>query len=440
MFHSYAFDFSVWEIWGALLYGGKLVVVSYETSRTPSAFYQLLVDEQVTILNQTPSAFEQLQQAEALFAGSSTKTPGALRAVIFGGEALELGRLRPWLQRHGDEHPQLINMYGITETTVHVTYRRIRWEDVEQGRGSVIGRAIPDLQLYVLNRWLQPVPIGVAGQLYVGGAGLAAGYLQREELTAQRFIRSPFSQGDQRLYQTGDLVRYRSNGELEYLGRIDQQVKIRGFRIELGEIEDRLLKLAGIRACTVQVSSDAQGDKRLVGYIVQEEEGTWETGSLRQQLRTDLPDYMVPSLFISLPELPLTANGKLDRNALPSPEKAATHTIRECVAPRDPVEEIVVDLWKDILGLETISVYDNFFEIGGHSLLATRLLSHLRQLLQLDVPLRDLFEKPVLADFALHLQSFAVDETADAEAAEMLAEIEQLSEQEVEQYFLEKNA
>ncbi|GER91695.1 hypothetical protein KDW_58570 [Dictyobacter vulcani] len=423
-----------------MLYGGKLVVVSYETSRTPSALYQLLLREQVTVLNQTPSAFEQLQQVDATFE-PMINSALALRFVIFGGEALDLSRLRPWLQRHGDEQPQLINMYGITETTVHVTYRRIRWEDVEQGRASVIGRAIPDLQLYVLNSALQPVPIGVAGQLYVGGAGLASGYLNRADLTAQRFIQSPFTSEKQRLYQTGDMVRYRADGELEYLGRMDQQVKIRGFRIELGEIENQLLKLPGIQACTVQVAADAQGGKRLIGYLVQEEDSAWETGVLRRQLQAVLPDYMLPALFITLPELPLTANGKLDRRALPAPDKAASQGTREFVAPRDPVEEIVVDLWKEVLGLEAVSIYDNFFEIGGHSLLATQLLSHLRELLQLDIPLRDLFEKPVLADFAQHLQTFAVDDEAvDAEAAAMLAEIEQLSEQEVEQYFLEHNA
>ncbi|WP_338247660.1 amino acid adenylation domain-containing protein [Dictyobacter halimunensis] len=438
LFHSYAFDFSVWEIWGALLHGGKLVVVSYETSRTPEAFYLLLLREQVTVLNQTPSAFEQLQQVDASYE-PEINSALALRYVIFGGEALELERLRLWLQRHGDEQPQLINMYGITETTVHVTYRRIRWEDVEQGRGSLIGCAMPDLQLYVLGERLQPVPVGVAGQLYVGGAGLASGYLHREALTAQRFIQSPFGGPGERLYQTGDLVRYRGAGELEYLGRIDQQVKIRGFRIELGEIESQLRKLPGIRGCTVQVAADGRGGKRLVGYLVQEEESNWETGALRRQLQTVLPDYMLPSLFISLSELPLTANGKLDRRALPTPEQAASQGARELVAPRDAVEEIVADLWKEILGLEMISIYDNFFEIGGHSLLATQLLSHLRQMLQIDVPLRDLFEKPVLADFAAHLQSFDVDED-DAEATAMLAEIEQLSEQEVAQYFLEKNA
>src|ERR1019366_8418210 len=263
LFHSYAFDFSVWEIWGAWLYGGKLLVVSYETSRTPAALYRLLVQQQVTVLNQTPSAFRQLQQAEEM---QPEELPAlALRYIIFGGEALELQSLRPWLQRHGDQQPQLINMYGITETTVHVTYRRLRWSDIEQASGSLIGRAIPDLQVYVLNEGLQPLPIGVAGQLYVGGAGLAQGYLRREDLTRQRFLANPFAQG--RLYQTGDLVRYRHNGELEYLGRCDQQVKVRGFRIELGEIEARLLNIEGIRACTVQVYTERDQSKRLVGYV-----------------------------------------------------------------------------------------------------------------------------------------------------------------------------
>src|SRR6185295_9636152 len=226
LFHSYAFDFSVWEIWGALLYGGRLVVVPYQVSRSPEAFCELLSREQVTVLNQTPSAFRQLIQAE-----ETVQLPRklALRLVIFGGEALELQSLKPWFERHGDQRPQLVNMYGITETTVHVTYRPLSKQDAVHAASSRIGIPIPDLEVYVLDRELNPVPFGIPGEMYVGGAGLARNYLNRPELTAERFVPNPFTeQPGERLYKTGDLVRVVA-GELEYLGRIDQQVKIRGF-------------------------------------------------------------------------------------------------------------------------------------------------------------------------------------------------------------------
>ncbi|WP_157119448.1 amino acid adenylation domain-containing protein, partial [Azohydromonas lata] len=234
LFHSYAFDFSVWEMFGALCTGGRLVVVPFWVSRSPEDFLQLLRTQRVTVLNQTPSAFGQLVHTPGL-AGVEDL---ALRTVIFGGEALEPGSLRPWLERFGDERPQLVNMYGITETTVHVTHRRIRWADLGPQQRSPVGVAIPDLGLQILDAQLNPVPIGVAGELHVAGAGLARGYLQRPGLTAERFIAT---EGGERLYRTGDLVRWSGEGQLEYLGRIDHQVKVRGFRIELGEIEAQLL-------------------------------------------------------------------------------------------------------------------------------------------------------------------------------------------------------
>ncbi len=256
LFHSYAFDFSVWELWGALLYGGRLVIVPYLVSRSPDAFYQLLVNEQVTVLNQTPSAFRQLNHAEANSTGSPTDL--ALRLVIFGGEALELQSLKPWYERHGDQRPLLVNMYGITETTVHVTYRALSFADVLEKKGSVIGGPIPDLQVYVLDAYMQPVPLGVIGEMYVGGDGCARGYSGQPALTATRFVPHPFSTkpGD-RLYRTGDRARYLANGDLEYLGRIDHQVKIRGFRIELGEIETVLQSHAGVREAVVLAREDS---------------------------------------------------------------------------------------------------------------------------------------------------------------------------------------
>ncbi|MEH2068925.1 MAG: amino acid adenylation domain-containing protein [Nostoc sp.] len=265
MFHSYAFDFSVWEIWGALLYGGRLVVVPYLVRRDPESFYELLCQQKVTVLNQTPSAFRQLIQAEQSMVTVSDLN---LRLVIFGGEALEPKSLQPWFERHGDQLPQLVNMYGITETTVHVTYRPLSKADLH-GTASVIGRPILDLQVYVLDEHQQPVPIGVGGEMYVGGEGVARGYLNRHELTQQRFISHPFSKNPQgRLYKTGDKARYLPNGELEYLGRIDQQVKIRGFRIELGEIEAALTQHLAVGETIVIAREDDPGNKRLVAYIV----------------------------------------------------------------------------------------------------------------------------------------------------------------------------
>src|SRR5215510_2830024 len=232
LFHSYAFDFSVWEVWGALLSGGKLVIVPYWVSRSPENFYALLGRERVTVLNQTPSAFRQLSRIDAAQDGAE---PLSLRVVIFGGEALERASLADWMDRHGEVQPRLINMYGITETTVHVTYHALTLPDARRETGSVIGEPIPDLQLYLLDKNLEPVPLGVCGEMYVGGGGLARGYLNRAELTAERFTPDPFGrEAGARLYRTGDLARRLGNGDLEYLGRADDQVKIRGCSIEPG--------------------------------------------------------------------------------------------------------------------------------------------------------------------------------------------------------------
>ncbi len=266
LFHSYAFDFSVWEMWGALFFGGRLIVVPYLTSRSPEEFYNLLCDAQVTVLNQTPSAFRQLMQAEEVLCRESELN---LRYVIFGGEALELACLEPWFERHGDDFPLLVNMYGITETTVHVTYRPIRLRDVKKRLGSVIGQAIPDLSLYILDTYKQPVPVGVVGEIYVGGAGVARGYFNREQLTAERMLLNPADpEGKERLYKTGDLARRLPNGEIEYLGRNDHQVKVRGFRIELGEIEGVLQRHPSVREACVITREDTEKDVRIVAYIV----------------------------------------------------------------------------------------------------------------------------------------------------------------------------
>ncbi|HEX2271266.1 MAG TPA: amino acid adenylation domain-containing protein, partial [Pyrinomonadaceae bacterium] len=265
-FHSYAFDFSVWEIWGALLNGGRLVIVPHWVSRSPDAFRELLSAEKVTVLNQTPSAFRQLIRADE--AAPSTDEL-SLRLIIFGGEALELESLRPWFDRHGDSQPQLVNMYGITETTVHVTYRPLSVNDLDQTGKSIIGCPIPDLETYLLDSNLELAPAGAAGEMYVGGDGLARSYLNRPDVTADRFIPHPFTgTAGERLYRTGDLARWIGRGELEYLGRSDQQVKIRGFRIELGEIEAVLRQHPALRDVLVVAREDEPGDKRLVSYVV----------------------------------------------------------------------------------------------------------------------------------------------------------------------------
>ncbi|MFP5265511.1 MAG: amino acid adenylation domain-containing protein [Blastocatellia bacterium] len=268
MFHSFGFDFSVWELWGALIYGGRVVVVPYWVSRSTQAFYEMLKSEKVTVLNQTPSAFRQLMLAEERDESGDALS---LREVIFGGEALELGSLRPWVRRHRGGRPRLVNMYGITETTVHVTYRPLTEDEIEGGMGSVIGRPIEDLTVYVLDDQMRLMPVGIPGEMYVGGDGLSRGYLNRPALTAERFVPNPFSkEAGARLYKTGDLARYKSGGDLEYLGRIDEQVKVRGYRIELGEIEAAIVQHPAIREAVVIAREDVPGDKRLAAYLVQD--------------------------------------------------------------------------------------------------------------------------------------------------------------------------
>ena len=394
LFHSYAFDFSVWEIWGALLYGGRLVVVPYLVSRSPEMFYELLRRERVTVLNQTPSAFRQLIWAEA-----SAPTPCELhlRYVIFGGEALELQSLTPWFERHLDDVPQLINMYGITETTVHVTYRPIRALDIAAGNGSVIGVPIDDLQVYVLDENLNPVPPGGVGEMYVSGAGLARGYLNRPELTAQRFITGPT--GDRR-YKSGDLARVLPDGDLEYLGRSDDQVKIRGFRIELGEIMSVLNRHPAVReSVVIATSGDGGGDKRLIAYVVCRQAPP-AIGELRSFLQQNIPDYMVPAGFMFLEKLPLTPNGKVDRRALPVPDRARPELKDAFVAPQSDAEKILAEIWSEILEVQPVGIDDNFFELGGDSIRVIQILAR-AQRRGLNITLAQLFAEPTIRQLAV---------------------------------------
>jgi amino acid adenylation domain-containing protein/non-ribosomal peptide synthase protein (TIGR01720 family) len=374
LFHSVAFDFSVWEMWGALLHGGRLVVVPHRVSRDPDAFYALLRDEGVTVLSQTPSAFQLLMRAAL-----DVDAPGdalALRTIVFGGEALNVQRLSPWIERVGDERPVLVNMYGITETTVHVTWRRIMRGDVLAGR-SAIGRGLPGMRVYVLDDRLAPVPVGMPGEIYVGGTGVARGYLHRPALTASRFIPDPFdgAAAGSRLYRTGDLARWRVGGDLEYVGRADQQVKIRGHRIEPGEIEAALRDAPGVADAVVVVSADAEENHRLVAYVVPRRDAP-APDALRAHLAARLPEYMVPFAFVPLDRLPLTVNGKIDRGALPSPAGAAP--TGGYTAPRTAAEEVLCGIWTRVLGLERVGVDDHFFERGGDSIRCLQVVAQAR--------------------------------------------------------------
>ena len=394
-FHSYAFDFSVWEIWGALLFGGRLVVVPHLVSRSPAEFLELLAREQVTVLNQTPSSFKQLMQARQ---AEGERPELSLRAMIFGGEALDFQSLQSWL----DYEPavRFVNMYGPTETTVHSTYHEITEDEIRDHQTrSKIGRPIPDLIVHVLDEDMQLVPNGVKGEIYIGGHGLARGYLDQPALTAERFLSDPYSTvPGARLYRTGDQGSRRKDGCVEYFGRLDFQVKIRGFRIELGEIESLLSVCPGVRESVVIVREDVPGDRKLVAYQVAEEGLTVD--KLHDYLKERLPEYMMPSAFVLLEAMPLTPNRKIDRRALPAPSASRGLDDASYVAPRTPIEERLAVIWSEMLGVTRVGVEDNFFELGGHSILATRMAYRSREIFHVDLSLRSLFQFPTIANTA----------------------------------------
>ncbi|WP_062886545.1 non-ribosomal peptide synthetase [Mycobacterium avium] len=386
--HSLAFDFSVWEVFGSLLYGGRLVVVPDAVVRSAEDLHALLVREQVSVLSQTPSAFYALQSADALAPelGQQLK----LQTVVFGGEALEPHRLATWLHHHPGL-PRMINMYGITETTVHASFREIVDADVDSS-DSPIGVPLANLAFFVLDGWLRPVPVGVVGELYVAGGGLATGYVGRPGLSATRFVACPFGGPGARMYRTGDLVRWGADGQLQYMGRADAQVKIRGYRIELGEIQAALAGLDGVEHAAVIAREDRPGDKRLVGYIT----GTADPAEVRAQLGERLPGYMVPSAVVVLDALPLTVNGKLDTRALPAPEYSDVDRYR---APVTAIEEILADIYAQVLGVERVGVDDSFFDLGGDSILSMQVVARARAAGVICRP-RDVFTEQTVARLA----------------------------------------
>ena len=393
-FASFGFDASVPEIFMALTTGASLHLERSAVLSAPAALAQLMRQQSITAVIQPP----------AMLAVLSESGLTELQTLIAAGEHCSAEIADRWSKGR-----RFFNAYGPTETTVCATMHLYR---EKHAVAPPIGRPIANTEVYVLRDNMQPVPVGVAGELYIGGDGLARGYLNRAELTAERFLPHPFAtQTGARLYRTGDLVRYLPDGNLEFLGRIDTQVKVRGYRIELGEIEAVLLSHPAVRAAVVVAREEEAGDKRLVAYLVGETESI-AVIELRGYLKEKLPEYMIPSAFVMLDELPLTANGKVDRRALPAPERGRVEAGTEYVAPRTPVEEMVAGIWAEVLGVERVGVDDNFFELGGHSLLATQVISRLKESLQVEVTLDKMFESPTVAAVAAVVE--AAQQTAQS--------------------------
>jgi len=386
-----SFDAATFEIWGALLNGARVVVLRKEVAISPDELARRIRADGVTTLFLTTALFNQMaREVPDGFA--------PLRHLLFGGEAVDPGWVREVLERGRPE--RLLHVYGPTECTTFATWHRV--EEVASDAATVpIGRPIANTDAYVLDAAMNPVPVGVRGELFIGGDGLARGYLGRPDLTAERFVPNPFGPPGDRLYRTGDLVRCRPDGAVEFLRRRDHQVKIRGFRIELGEVEAALARHEAVADSVVLVRDDG-GERRLVAYVVPVAGSSLGEPELRARLKERLPDYMVPSVFVPMDALPLTPNGKIDRSALPKP--AATSRAGG-VAPRTPTEQAVARIWCEVLGVEEVGVHDNFFELGGHSLLATRITSRVRAAFSVEVALRTLFEAPTVADLAEHVDT-----------------------------------
>jgi amino acid adenylation domain-containing protein len=409
-----SFDIATFEIWGALLNGACLVVIPRDVVLSPLHLAAEIRDHGITVFN----------LATALFNQMARDAPGAFRGVrhvLFGGEAADPGWVREILQQGPPEH--LLNVYGPTETTTFVTWHEV--SQVAPGTATVpIGRPIASARVHVLDRHMEPVPVGVPGELYIGGAGLGRGYFNQPGLTAERFVPDPFSPAfggvaGGRLYRTGDRARWRADGVLEFLGRLDGQIKLRGHRIEPGEIETALREYPGIQAVAVVAREDTPGEKRLVAYLVAEEAAP-RSDELRRFLRQRLPDFMVPSVFMAMETLPLSSTGKLDRGALPAPTEARPELEQAFVVPRNPIEEVVAGIWSAVLRVDRVGIDNNFFALGGHSLLAAQVVSRIMATLDVELPLRAIFEAPTVAMLAARVIG-----QASARSAAKPAELEQ---------------
>lgn len=411
LFHSHCFDFSVWEMYGALLYGGRLIIIPTELAKDPSAFLEVLCEQGVTVLNQTPSAFYKLSDAAR---GASSRLPD-LRYIIFGGEMLTPAKLAFW--KSACPNTRLINEYGITETTVHVTFKEVLETEIETNTNSV-GKPLPLTSVYVLDEHMKLVPQGVRGEMYVGGAGVARGYINNESLTASRFVDNPYRKGE-KLYRSGDLARLLSNGELEYHGRSDHQIQLRGYRIELGEIENRLEAIPAVSQALVVVHGN-EDNKQLVGYLAGEEQ--LPTNEIKSLLAAHLPDYMIPSGYVWLESFPLTSNGKIDRRSLPDPDLTQG---KSYVAPRNETEEKLTQIWAEILEIEPgkISAEADFFELGGHSITAITLVNSIARAFEMEIALKEVFGKQTikkLADYIITVKQLNVNDEDDEEVTKLI--------------------
>ncbi|NJO94018.1 MAG: amino acid adenylation domain-containing protein [Hydrococcus sp. RM1_1_31] len=427
-FASLGFDVVVEELFPAWISGATVVLPGNTELLSCREFQQLIEREQLTGF-ELPTAYWHQWVSELCHC--QQKIPKCVRLVIVGGERISSERLKQWQQFS----TPLVHVYGLTETTVTSTlyFLSSDAQQLEDKRELPIGRAIANTQIYLLDSHLQPVPIGVAGEIYIGGVGIARGYLSRPELTAERFIPHPFSQEPgARLYKTGDLAKYREDGTIEYIGRIDHQVKLRGFRIELGEIESVLSQLLEVRDCVVIDREDVPGQKRLVAYLVTENSQQLAIAQLRSYLKKQLPDYMIPSAFVELETLPLTSNGKIDRIALPQPDSTRLEPEETFVAPRSPLEEAIAKIWCQLLNIERVSIHDNFFDLGGHSLIATQVVSRLRDTFDVEIPLRSIFESPTIAELAIAIVQSQIEQMDSEEKAKFLAQMKDISEEEIE--------
>jgi amino acid adenylation domain-containing protein len=402
---SICFDLSVFELFATLCNGGMLIL-----AENALHLASLLAAQRVTLLNTVPSAIKELLRLKAI--------PPSVRVINLAGEPLPLGIVQQLYQLSGIE--KVYDLYGPSETTTYSTFTLRRPDGP-----CTIGRPLANTQIYLLDSEMQPVPGGVTGELFISGDGLARGYLNRPELTGEKFILNPFSHGPGALmYRTGDLARYLPDGNIEFLGRIDHQVKVRGYRIELGEIESTLGQHPFVRETIVIAREYPPGDKRLVAYVVPSEMATVTTNKLRNYLKEKLPDYMIPSAFVMMDSLPLTPNGKVDRKALPAPEPERTDMEKSFVSPRTPVEEALAGIWCEVLGLKEVGVHDNFFELGGHSLLATQVMSRLRNVFHVEIPLKSLFENPTIAALALRIAQSQAEVADHEEMDRLLTELE----------------
>ncbi|MBD1229406.1 non-ribosomal peptide synthetase, partial [Xenorhabdus griffiniae] len=417
-----AFDASTWEIWSALLNGARLHVIPQSILLNPVHFCDSLIEGKISALWLTVGLFnEYLDNLSPLFE--------QLRYLLVGGDVLDPRKIQQ-VQLAEFQPAHLINGYGPTETTAFATTYAIT-SPVDVTRSIPIGRPIANTQIYILDMPGQPVPYGVAGEIYIAGAGVARGYLNRPELTAERFLPDPFSsQPDARMYKTGDLGRWLPDGNIEYLGRNDFQVKLRGFRIELGEIETRLNQCDGVHEAIVLPREDEPGQKRLVAYLLPQEGIELAPAKLRQQLAQYLADYMLPSAFVTLDTFPLTPNGKLDRQALSAPDLAAVVT-QGYEPPQGEIETALAQIWQDLLGLERISRYDHFFELGGHSLMVVRLITRIQDKFLVSIPLTALFTSPTLTEQATAILSAQMNAVAENELESIQNELDSLSAEEL---------